>query len=147
MEEVALLEWERREALRREEAKREAEREEAKRKRKEAERKREEEAERQMFAGCGSLEWVTGEEDIISNFIRDETRESKKVAKEKEMAEAKRRRDLLKGRVAELTEDQKAEIRNDVSILYSSPHLPLHDPPQPFTLMYSPIIEHAWQTG
>ncbi len=54
MEEVALLEWERREALRREEAEREAERE----------AKREEEAERQIFAGRSSLQCVTGEEDI-----------------------------------------------------------------------------------
>ncbi len=46
-----------------------------------------------------------------------------------------------------MSEDEKAKIRNDVSVLFSSPPPPLDAPPQPFTLMYSPFTEYAWRSG
>ncbi len=73
MEEVARLEWNRRNALRRGEAERKRV-EEAERKRV-AEEVAGEEAYRQMLVGRGkTLEWVIREgEDVIGDFMRDES--------------------------------------------------------------------------
>ncbi len=92
-----------------------------------------------MFAGCGSLEWVTGEEDIISTFKRDETRELRKEAKEKEMAEeAKRRRDLLKGGRIDRGSEGGNQERRKYLIFIPSPSPSC--PPPTLTVLYSPII-------
>ncbi len=73
-----------------------------------------EEAYKQMLAGSGkTLEWVIGEgEDVIGDFMRDEIRTMRKEESgEAGQDRCQKMRDELKGRVAKLSEDEKAKIR------------------------------------